>query len=155
MESQKEFAFYFADQECATGYQALVNQWLSAIQDQVNAWVKLWYGKTHWSPGKLYEGPKLYVADENGECVVFDSRSGYLVKRRLNATRAQFLKALAKPKTIAWLAEEFGPPNGFDAMREIAELDAHDLLFQEGDHYLSSFTKANRSRASNGSPGSR
>jgi hypothetical protein len=81
---------------------------------------------------------RLHLVSSDGGQVVHDTRSGHEVVHPLDEHAQAVLAALTTPKSIAALAEsELGQRAGFDADAQVRRLLDRNLLFAEGDRFLS------------------
>ncbi len=126
-EALRDLAFFFVDTNYSAPYVTEMAKWMIRISERIDAWQNRWREN---APGLR---PKLCFRGEG----VYDSRSGQAVEREISAAGKRLLELLTKPMKLVRIARVLGELSEDEWAREIASLRCQDLLFQEGDLYLS------------------
>lgn len=124
-----EMAYYFADTNTDAAYAQTVSRWIGKIREKIDRWVNAW---------RSGAAPQLILRGSGEESTIIDSRSGAVKEYHIGATGSRVLNVLAdKAKRVGDVARECSDIVGLDAAKEVADLRAKGLLFQEEDRYLS------------------
>jgi magnesium-protoporphyrin IX monomethyl ester (oxidative) cyclase len=126
-ESLARLAYYFADHHYSAAYALNTASMVGQLRERVNRWISDW-----WSPetrARLTLEPL-----PGGGAEVTDSRSGQLLRYGVSEEGRLLLEALSTPKKLVALQKELP---GMNVEAGLAELHAHQLLFQENERVLS------------------
>jgi len=124
-----DFAYYFSDQNLLAEYFNTMTAWFHQVRGVVDQW------KARWTDAKQNVPPRLYFQGDTE--IIYDSRSGSVVKHNLGATGKAILDHLSKPTWIEELINTFTARCGDDVSGIINLLEEKGLVFREGDRLLS------------------
>lgn len=125
-EELAQLAYYFSDTRIGAEYALAASKWIGRLREKVNRW------KSSWNNGGL--PPQLFLRDEGGEYVIYDSRSGKAEEYAISDVQARMLRSMEiKPKDPVDLAREF---SSVDAAKELAYLQEKGLVFEEKGRFL-------------------
>lgn len=125
------FAYFFADSNLKAKYFVDMAGWIGKLKELVAAWAIRWHGQ---QPGA--ERPKLFFKRSGDTDLIYDSRGPKPVEYPVDAADRQVLELLNAPGRPRALARELGiTPE--EVEQRVAALKAKNLIFQEGDRYLS------------------
>lgn len=119
-------AYHFVDMNADNGW---IDSRLGGLNESITTW------KTRWLNSDSQEQARLCFL-EGDDCVVYDSRSGESVERRLDDIDAKILKFLEKPATVKDVKDKLGIETGFDAAQRLESLTGLGLLFEEDGRFL-------------------
>jgi radical SAM superfamily enzyme YgiQ (UPF0313 family) len=128
-ESLANLAYYFSDTNLRAKYFLTMMKWLGKVREKYNSW------RSAWKEDAPY--PQLFLKREGNEALIHDTRSGSVIEYPISDVSVQVLELLSRPQRIGNLSTELGHLPGFDAAKEIAQLQEKGLLFQEHNRYLS------------------
>lgn len=126
-QSLQNLAYYFTDTHFAAEYFITMLQWIDKIKTKSAQWRQLWYADTTFHP-------ELFLKDALGTSIIYDSRSGQMVEYQISDTAKLLLDELAQPKRLADLLSAKGNVH-FE--KDFAFLQERELLFQEGERFIS------------------
>ena len=129
-ESLANLAYYFKDRNLRAKYFLAAAKWLGKLRAKIDAWKELWH-----KPEGTY--PELFLKSNGDKHVVHDTRSGKLIEHSLTGNGVRVLNFMTKPQRVVNVTDAMGHQPGFNAAKEVAELQAKGLLFQEEDRFLS------------------
>jgi magnesium-protoporphyrin IX monomethyl ester (oxidative) cyclase len=127
-ESLGSLAYYFQDRNIEADYMQLVGVWLPELRTPVEEWVARW-SNPDAAP------PQLRLADD-GETVL-DSRSGVLVRNKLDERERWLLAELAQPRRKGELDSAAIRVFVRNITGPLESLTVMGLIFEEGDRLLS------------------
>ena len=125
----KTFAYYFADKNIRAQYFMSMAKWI----DKIRVIIAQWHAR--WDASKHSLLPDLYFVENS--TVVYDSRSGSVVKHSVGETGKALLDFLAKPTRREDLPKAFPDLSADDLSRQIQLLEAKTLVYHEGDRMAS------------------
>jgi magnesium-protoporphyrin IX monomethyl ester (oxidative) cyclase len=123
-DSLARMAYFFTDVNYEAPYIKTLAQWITRLRARIHEW------RARWESGAA---PRLELARAAGGTIeVVDTRGAAEKRVALQDGAAALLAHLAAPKR-QWELKTFGEQRGIDVARELAFLDAHGLVWQEGD----------------------
>ncbi|MFW9874386.1 MAG: RiPP maturation radical SAM C-methyltransferase [Candidatus Thorarchaeota archaeon] len=129
-EALQNIAYYFMDINGSALYINNLLKWMGKVTDKLDVWIKQWANKDNHSV------PMLVLKKVGNSDIVYDSRSGEVVKHQLNDPTRQVLEYLEKPRSRKALVSVLSNFPGLDLDREIDFLEERGLVFQENDKFL-------------------
>lgn len=127
--SLANLAYYFVDRNFGATYMTAMLEWVGKIRENLAIWQTRYYGQG--------VAPKLYFKETETGSAIYDSRSGQAVEYAISDVQRKLLEILNKPKIVRDLTAIGVPGAEFNADEEIAFFIEKQLLFQEGERYLS------------------
>jgi len=127
-ESITHLAYKFCDANADT---EKMRHWLGTLNDRIESW------RTRWLNTDNRLQARLCLLEENGQSVVYDSRSGEAIEHTLSANTEKVLRILEEPLGPEDVAGKLRDVPDLDAAGELAYLNERNLLFEEGGRYLS------------------
>ena len=128
-EELAQLAYYFTDTRIGAEYALAASKWIGRLREKVHRW------KNSWSNGGL--PPQLFMRQEGDGYVIYDSRSGKAVEYAISDVTARMLRSMEiKPKDLVDIGREFSAVPGFDAAKEMADLQEKGLVFEEKGRFL-------------------
>jgi ribosomal peptide maturation radical SAM protein 1 len=139
-ESLDNLAYYFSDIHIGAEYTQMMSKWIGPIKEKVDIWA------ASWKKNSDRVRPQLLLLEKGDESLIYDSRSGQVVKHRIGEVSKRVLQYITdKPKEVGDLAREFRDVADFDAVRELALLREKGLVFQETGRFFSLVLNADNS----------
>lgn len=126
--SIENMAYFFGDQSYNSDYFRVLVEYISPLQRAVESWKQKW---------AVAPQPMLYVRDEGGERLVYDSRGERAESYTISDAADQMLKVLSRRKPLSELAaslDQIGKP---EVMRAIEFLKEKELVFEEREMWMS------------------
>ena len=137
-ESLVNLAYFFTDTNYTASHYTSIARWLGPMQQEVVAWRSRWEldGRDIWEyMGDELDGPRLELR-RNGRTTVFDSRGAEELEIEVSDHQLELLEFLEGEKHVrsvrGWAEER-----GLDGDELLAWLDAHRLVWREGERLLS------------------
>jgi len=129
-ESITNLAYYFTDINITAKYSLDMARWVSKLRERVESWVSRWRAV---DPARR---PQLYLKKKGEIPSVYDSRFDKPVEHQISKCTFQILEFLNKPRRITDITANLDINHSI-AESEILLLKEKNLIFQEGDRYMS------------------
>lgn len=125
-EEVEGFAYFFADHNYDNKYMLHLARWRKKVEAVIAFWIERWQDDKNRPELKLIPGTNR----------IYDSRSGEVSEYEISPLGLWILKTLHRPLTITRLMRLMEKERE-ELEEQIAVLNQHNLLFQEGDRMLS------------------
>lgn len=124
----EDIAYVFEDRDPRAPHLLLVEKWLLPLRSAGCAWMH------RWDSGQR---PQLTLRESHGQWQVFDTRSAQPATYDLSPLEYRILCALEQPLSLAALAGALPEHSPQEVEQGLRRLDERNLLFDEGEKYLS------------------
>ncbi|MGB8508004.1 MAG: RiPP maturation radical SAM C-methyltransferase [Pyrinomonadaceae bacterium] len=130
-ESLNNLAYYFADSNMKAKYFVDMANWIGKLKGLVTNWAVRWHNQD------ATQRPKLYFKQTGDSTnVIYDSRGERPVEYAVSDSERRLLETLNSPGRPLSVARSLDITPA-EAEASLASLQSKNLLFQEGDRYLS------------------
>jgi hypothetical protein len=121
-------AYYFGDQNYRAAYIQATAEYITRLQQLIEAW------KQKWKSGPT---PALYMLNQGAKVIINDSRSGDEETYELSDLSARILTYLSRRKSVTELREALRDVAETELTDELTWLMDRNLIFDEEDRYMS------------------
>lgn len=134
-DSINNMAYYFQNRDYGADFTRTMIRWIAQMQEGVQMWNHRWDHR--WDQPGASPFPELYFEKKGDQTIIYDSRHATAQEHPVDAITWRVLDILTKPTAPSSLAKACSDLPDFDAEQTLKRLTEKELLFQEGNRYLS------------------
>jgi len=126
-----QIAYYFEDRNLTAQRVQLMGRYYMKIEKAINQW------KSSWKGSDIERIPRLYPYEKDAQVYIYDSRSTPAAQYPLSSREKEILEILELPLNIEEIKTTLPQENHGDIVRALYRLEGKNLVFKEGDRYMS------------------